>query len=166
MLLVVIASSIASICSAQDADAEREAQLKAAYLFNFVKFVDWEARAGDGDLDICFTGADEVRAALAKATASKSVGSRQIRVRAVNGVVDERCEVIYVKAADTAATHWAVQTMALTVGDAADFTQGGGVIRLYTEGNRLRFAINLPNARRAGLSISSNLLKLATLVEQ
>ena len=54
---------------------------------------------------------------------------------------------------------------ALTVSDAADFTARGGVIRLFTEKNRLRFVINLDNAHRAGLRISSNLLRLASSVE-
>jgi hypothetical protein len=54
----------------------------------------------------------------------------------------------------------------LAVGEEHDFIRKGGIIELFTENNRLRFNINLDNARRVGLKISSSLLQLATRVEE
>ena len=161
-MALLAATGLSTACCAQDA-AQREAQLKAAYVFNFIKFVDWDARATAKALDVCFTGADDVRDALSLATADKSVGSRKINVRSLAANFrSEDCEVIYMDAAYTS-----VPTLgALTVGAAPTFTRDGGMIRLYTEDNRLRFVVNMANARKAGISISSNLLKLATRVEQ
>jgi hypothetical protein len=159
------ALALTHVSCAQDATMEREAQLKAAYVFNFMKFVDWDARGTDKDLDVCFTGAREVRDALALAISDKSLANRQLTVRSIKRYSpSEDCEVIYVDASHASAPPSHVS--ALTVGDAPTFTQEGGMIRLYTESNRLRFIVNVGNARRAGLQISSNLLKLATSVEQ
>ncbi|MFL6549726.1 MAG: YfiR family protein [Povalibacter sp.] len=167
LLTLIAASGFTSVCCADDGASQGEAQLKAAYVFNFVKFVDWEGHAWADVLAICFEGADDVREALALAVADKSVGTRKILVRAATGPVDkDRCNVVYVDSARVASARWSASSSALTIGDTEDFTRTGGIIRLYTDSNRLRFIVNVGNARRAGLQISSNLLKLATHVEQ
>ena len=166
LLCIVTATGFAAgVCSAQDATAQREAQLKAAYVFNFIKFVNWDSGALTNTLDICFDGADDVREALAEATADKTVGTRKVAVHAVGPDSRQRCSVLFVASARPMATRWTSES-ALTIGDAPGFTQKGGIIRLYTESNRLRFIVNVGNARRAGVQISSNLLKLATQIEQ
>lgn len=150
------------------APASREAQMKAAYVFNFVKFIDWP-QAPDEAISICFVGAEEVRNALADSTAEKKVAGRSIAVRSLMSAKDsaEQCNVLYFDSSE-GARHTALASMvgALTIGDAGDFTRAGGVIRLYMESNRLRFTVNVENAKRSGLQVSSNLLKLATRVEQ
>jgi hypothetical protein len=166
LLCLMAAGGFASCSCAQDTSAEREVQLKAAYVFNFVKFVDWDMRGAADSLDICFDGADDVRDALAQATASKAVGARKILVHAVRSADSlQHCDVVYVDSARPPIPRWN-NASALTIGDTQTFTQQGGIIRLYTESNRLRFIINVGNARRAGLTISSNLLKLASQIEQ
>ena len=50
------------------------------------------------------------------------------------------------------------------MGDSDDFTEVGGIIRLYQEGNNLRIEINIDAAERAGLKISSKLLSLAKVI--
>ena len=165
LLCWIAAAGFASACPAQEMASAREAQLKAAYVFNFIKFVDWDARSTGSVVDVCFNGADEVREALELASTDKLVGIRQIRVHTLKPTAaNDDCEVTYADATQPASTH--LPTSALSVGDAPAFTQSGGIIRLYTESNRLRFVINVGNARKAGLQISSNLLKLASEVEQ
>jgi hypothetical protein len=165
LLGVFAATGLSGACCAQDAAQQREAQLKAAYVFNFLKFVDWDARPTGKELDVCFMGADDVRDALSRAISDKNVSNRKVSVRsAVPDSRNEDCDVIYVDAARTATMP--STRVALTVGDAPGFTRDGGMIRLYTEENRLRFVVNVGNARKAGIAISSNLLKLASQIEQ
>jgi hypothetical protein len=141
--------------------------MTAAYVFNFVKFIEWPAGMRSDELTACFLGAPEVSAALAESVGAKqgtmSTGARLVAREVSAGNSLEACQVIFVSG-DRAAIpkHQA----ALTIGDSQDFTDRGGIIRLYTESNRLRFIINVENAKREGIVISSNLLKLATKVEQ
>lgn len=167
--LGALAWTFASIglCEASDAAQDRHAQMTAAYVFNFVKFVEWPANARTDELTVCFVGAPEVRTALAASLDTKQPtmsATARLRTRDVSaGNSFDECQVIFVSG-DRAEIpkHQA----ALTIGEGKDFTDRGGVIRLYTESNRLRFIINIDNAKREGILISSNLLKLATKVEQ
>ena len=167
-VLLLLAAGRASAAQTGNLDIGREDQLKAAYLFNFVKFVEWPV-AARGPIRICFIGAQGVHASLAASTAGKTIGERSIATRVLQ-VAESRlgCDVIYLDAAfdPSVLMRDAAAQTALTVSEAQDFTRRGGIIRLFKHDNRLRFDINLDNARRAGLKISSNLLKLASRVEQ
>jgi hypothetical protein len=167
-VLLVLAAGGVRVTQADDLDIGREEQMKAAYLFNFAKFIDWPANA-KGPIRVCFIGAQGVHASLTASVAGKTIGARVIAT-AVLEVTDSRlgCDVIYLDASvdANALMRGAQGNTALTVSDADEFTQHGGIIRLFKHENRLRFDINLDNARRAGLKISSNLLKLASRVEQ
>ncbi len=166
LLALLVGSASGGACYATEAAVDREAQMAAAYVFNFVKFVEWPRSAAVQTMQVCFIGAAEVREALAAATADKVVGARPVTIKDASkpNSVDD-CQVIYI---DSSMRGIAVpsQQGALTIGDHKDFTREGGVIRLYTENNRLRFTVNVDNAKRSGLQVSSNLLQLATNVEQ
>lgn len=162
---------LASSAIAADNDASARAdQMKAAYLFNFVKFVEWPAGTSADAIQMCFVGAPGVADSLRSATADKRIGARRIESRALApGDIATGCAVVYFDAQvleHESATLQSARTAALTVSDAKSFTRSGGAIQLFTEENRLRFVINVGNARRAGVRISSNLLKLASNVEQ
>lgn len=167
--LVSLAALFGHTCIAASAETSREAQLKAAYIFNFIKFVEWPSTRSSDNLEICFLGAQDVLDAFSSATAEKTVGTRGMNARSIskqkgNGSV--RCDVLYVDSSEDSDPKLAVSEPTLTIGDARDFTRAGGIVRLYMDNNRLRFAINVENAKRARLQVSSNLLKLATQVEQ
>src|SRR5262245_27417058 len=94
------AASGVSAYGAADADAVgHEEQLKAAYVFNFVKFVDWPLLAADSAMTICFIGADGVRVALACGIEKKKVERHALAVRslALNEAPDG-CHVVYLDA--------------------------------------------------------------------
>ncbi len=150
---------------AEGVSSERSDQLKAAYLFNFVQFVDWPADVSDA-LQICFAGAPGVHDSLEAAASGKRVGERALQVRTLGkGDAVDKCAVIYFEHPDAALLQSA-RNSALTVSETNGFTHQGGVIQLFTQNNRLRFIVNIENAKRARLRISSNLLKLASSVEQ
>jgi hypothetical protein len=159
-----LACSSMGVCSAAEVAEDRQAQMAAAYVFNFAKFVEWPASAPSDTLEVCFVGAANVRDALASSTVEKKAGARRIVVRdAQTSQSLTTCQVVYI---GDRTRDIPTQYAALTIGDSEDLTRLGGIIRLYTESNRLRFIINVDNAKRAGLQISSNLLKLATRIEQ
>lgn len=162
--------TLAGHATGADALPSREAQMKAAYVFNFLKFIEWQKPVSIETLEVCFLGAKDVLEALAISSTDKTVGSRRIAVRPMTTPdtdLSARCDVLYVDASeDLTSQSPAHRESILTIGDADDFTEQGGVIRLHMESNRLRFTINVDNAKRSGLYVSSNLLKLATRVEQ
>ena len=152
---------------ALDAVDARQAKLAAAYVFNFVKFIEWPATSPVEGLEVCFSGADDIRMALTEAVRDKSVGERRISVRAIAQAAGySGCHVLYVDSLSTLKVPSQSSEGILTIGDSPTFTAGGGVIRLYVDNNRLRFIINVHHAKRARLQVSSNLLKLATRIEQ
>jgi hypothetical protein len=167
LLLLLFAATAAGLplpATADDA-AVREHALRAGYLFNFVKFVEWPALASPGSLTVCFVGGAGIREAFASNLDSKRVGTRRLLVRDLaNATATAGCDVLYLDSAVAPNRH-EVAAAILTVSDSEDFVRNGGMIGLFTERNRLRFNINLENARQAGLRISSNLLQLASAVE-
>jgi hypothetical protein len=152
---------------------DRADLLKAGYLLNFVKFVEWPASAPADVLRVCFMGGVGVRSVFAANLHDKRAGSRRLAVRELkSGESVQECDVLYLDGgrgtlqgaatATSAVLSWGI----LTVGEEANFVRHGGVIGLFAVDNRLRFSINLENARRAGLKISSALLQLASSVEK
>jgi hypothetical protein len=165
----LLATALVAPAAAAPDDAVRADQIKAAYLFNFLKFVEWPAGAFEEAIEICFAGAPGVHESLQSAAGDKRIGARRVALRALfPGESPRQCAVVYVgvdaQMGEPLLQH--ARASSLTVSDAPNFTRNGGAIQLYTEANRLRFVINVENARRAGLRISSNLLKLASNVEQ
>lgn len=163
----------AMLCSSawsDAADAKREDELKAGYLFNFVKFVEWPAAAADA-ITLCFVGGDGIQDALATGIAGKKVAHRDLLVRRVGQAKDVAgCSLLYLDAATMSANRGPFPGTAamsvLTVSNASGFIRSGGMIELFTENNRLRFNINVDNIQRAGLHVSSSLLELAASVEK
>jgi hypothetical protein len=155
------------VCAA--ADGARVDELKAAYLFNFAKLVEWPATTAADSLTICFVGAQGVHEAFARTVGDKQVGARRIVVKHMPAAAESRagCDVLYLDASMAGGSQQIESSApALTVSDAQNFAAHGGMIELFSEGNRLRFNINLPSAQRAGLRISSSLLQLAARVEK
>jgi hypothetical protein len=149
--------------------ADREAQLQAGYLINFAKLVDWPAAPAGTAITFCFLGGDTIHGALAKDLEKRSVGTRPVALRNLTTAVESAgCDVLYIDEKSSAGKPAALppQMHLLTVSDAVAFVSQGGMIQLFTENNRLRFRINIDNARRAGLNVSSSLLQLAASVER
>jgi hypothetical protein len=170
LAVLVVMGGLAGRSVAQEGSAQRAEQLKAGYLFNFVKFVEWPASTPADILTVCFVGGDGVQTALADGIETKRVGGRRLVVRQLpESATAENCNVLYLDAALTAQRTPPAsvgESPILTVSDANAFVQHGGIIELFTDSNRLRFHVNVGNAQKAGLRISSSLLQLAATVER
>jgi len=149
-----------------------EYEVKAAFLFNFAKFVEWPPGTFTGNsspLRVCVLGAEETGAAMEKIVQGKTANGRQLRIERLNGLDQVKgCELLFVGASKSGeAEKFLYPDLGygiLTVGESDGFALAGGMINLVTRENHIAFEINLDAAQRAGLKISSKLLNLAMLV--
>ncbi|HZS46541.1 MAG TPA: YfiR family protein [Blastocatellia bacterium] len=156
------------------AQAISDSQVKAAFLYNFAKFIDWPADAFSSDsspIVIGVVGNDPFGGALEQTTSGRSVNGRPIAIKRLRLGQDLRdCHILFVSVSEkrqlTAVMLSVKQASVLTVGDMDEFIDEGGVIRFLLEGDRVRFEINLAAAERARLKISSKLLSLAKSVKK
>jgi hypothetical protein len=143
-------------------DVPLEYRVKAAYLFNFVKFVEWPAAAAAGPLTICVAGRNVFGDVLADTVSGETLDGRPLAVRVILEP-DPGCHILFVPrgAAVTAYLRSSRGLPMLTVGESPDFLAQGGLVNFVLEGGNVRFEIAVEAAERAGLRISSRLLRLA-----
>lgn len=155
--------ALASAPAAQP--VSREYLVKAAFLYNFVKFVEWPSRTASGPIVICVAGRNPFGTILADTIRGEIVAGRTLEARVILEP-DDACHVTFIPAGANAGAYLRAARGAaiLTVGEAPGFIEQGGLIRFYLEGGGVRFEINRDGADRAGLRISSRLLQLARIV--
>jgi hypothetical protein len=145
-----------------------EFSLKAAFLFNFTRFVEWPAEAfprREAVFRICVFGTDPFGARI-DALARRSVGERTIEVARPTTVKDlPSCQIAYLGGgAPDAVKAAAIGSRApatLTVASDAAFARDGGMVALVTTGNRVRLHVNLGSVRRSSLRVSAKLLEVS-----
>lgn len=162
-LLVVLASPGAVSTSA---DSEVEIRLKAAYIYNFARFVEWPARSGNGPVRIGVLGKGDLASPLAQVVRGKTANGRSIEVAQIDSLTDsDCCEILLIERSESKHTQEIVQALAgkpvLTVCDEKDGFKEGVMIAFRVFEESVRFEINQEAAERAGLRISSQLLKVA-----
>ncbi len=142
-------------------------ELRAAYLFNFAKFVEWPAQAAGTPLRICVFGRDTLAAPLS-ALDGKEARGRTVRV--LSSVTLEQaanCDLLFVTRAEERRLRTVLQQVAgrpvVTVSDIERFAADGGAVE-FVSSSKLRFDINLDVLRQAGLKVSSQLLGVARTV--
>ena len=159
---------------ATGARAVGEYELKAAFLLNFVRLVEWPSSAfadGKAPYVIGVFSDDPFEGALDSVLDGERASGRSVRVRRLR-VPGEApgCHLVFVPASQ--AGHFAslrsvlADSPVLLVAESEDFARRGAVINLFREEGRIRFEVNRSAARRAGLKLSSRLLRLARLVEE
>jgi YfiR/HmsC-like len=143
-------------------DSAAEATVKAAFVYNFAKFVEWQTDASNS-VKICLTGVDDELAASMTGLEGKTVQTRAVSVRRDIKASDlDACHILLVGPGGRPVAEAARgKAGLLTVSDVRGFAASGGIIELFVEDGRMRFEINTRAAQRAGLRISSQLLKLA-----
>lgn len=157
-----------------DSDAQQrpsEFQVKAAYLYNFGKFVRWQndRTGGLNSFDICVLGKDPFGTVLDATVAGETVDGKSIKASRVSSAQDAaHCKVLFVASSEEgrlSAIFSVTQRLnILTVSDLPHFAERGGMIGLVRQQDRIRFEVNRTAAEKANLVLSSELLKLATRV--
>lgn len=167
----VVAGLLAAsgFASAPGSSLRQDPALKAAFLFNFVKFTEWPTLHPTAPIVACVSGDEAIAAALVDTVRGQTVSGRPLVVQRIRDIASgPMCQVLFI--ADTDKRRWAehlrdLRTQpVLSVSDGAGFAQSGGIIELYVDAGRMRFAINVTAAEQAGLRLSSRLLGLARIV--
>lgn len=150
-----------------DHDSLREEEVKAAFVFNFLKFVEWpEERDGRSVVILCVLATSPLVDALV-ALDGKEIRGRPLRVEISGKPADLlQCHAVFLgSGVPTEKIAAVLESLrghpVLTLGDAPGFSVQGGMIGLFKEGNKMRFNINLKEARAVRVKISSKLLQLA-----
>jgi hypothetical protein len=168
------ALALSSLVVAALAAPPTEYEVKAAYLYNFLKFVEWRpggAVASTGPFCIGVVGADPFGAVLDRTIDSKEVLGRPVTIRRVGEPRSASgCHVIFVGRVHNVSTTELLRavagTGALTVGDEPGFAQKGGMVNFVLDEDSVGFEINPSAAAREGLTLSPRLLQLARIVTE
>lgn len=156
---------------AEDKNAVREYEIKAAFVYNFAKFTEWPEYAfydADTPLRVCALGHDPIRPGL-EALAGKSVQLRQIAISVLGRIEESNsCHLIFVSKSEADELPEIMEYLShrpiLTVSDIDGFADAGGMIALKTVDNKIRFTVNILATRTGGLSLSPQVLRLADIV--
>lgn len=161
----------AFICEAS-LESSLEENIKAAYLFNFAKFVEWPPTAfssKDDPLNICVLGDDPLAGGV-KLLENKSVAGRKLMIHQKNSCEDgDIYHIVYIGESKRKNLLKILSRFqkkpVLTVSSINDFAGQGGMIGFVRKGNLVRFEVNRQTVMDSGLTISSRLLKLALIVD-
>jgi len=159
------------LVSAAQGVPSREYELKAVFLFNFTQFVEWPASSfssDQGPIVIGILGKNPFGAYLEEIVSGEKVNGHAVTVQYYNNVEEiKACHVLFINLADIKKTERVVEALKgqniLTVSDAMDFSEQGGMVRFFTRDNKIKIQINLEASKAASLTISSKLLRLAEI---
>jgi len=157
-------------CQAAD-QSNLEYRVKAAFLLNFTKFIDWPPEAfaePASPITICILGDDPFGRTLDQIVQGQVIDARRVVVQRIAREQLKGCQVLFISRSekDFPKVLGSLSPGILTVGDADGFLHGGGMIGFAIENRRVRFDINQKAAGEANLKISSKLLNVARSVEK
>ena len=173
--LAFIISLALVISPALDAQTPKptEYDVQAAYLTNLGRFVEWPGRApAPGEsFYVCVLGQDPFGPALDAALKGETIGNAPLAAKRLMTPEEAAgCRIVFISASKKAQLKDIFAALApmnvLTVSDMSDFTRRGGMIQFTLAGRRVRFEINLNAAQKAGLTLSSELLRVAAAVRR
>jgi YfiR/HmsC-like len=143
------------------------ARLEAAFIMNFVKFTEWST-PDDMSLVVCVIGDERVGAAVIDALRTMPDGSRVLVRQLADQPSTPDCHVAFIGESQMRRARSIVDALRgrpiLTVSDSAGFIQAGGMVELFVEDGRMRFAVNLDAVEQAHVRLSSHVLGLAKIV--
>lgn len=172
--LLLTLLTLAALLPARAGSAQTsEYEVKSAFLLNFAKLVEWPTGAFSSDdaaLVVGIMGDEAFTSAASAGLGSKQVGKRPVQLRRISSPAEARdCHLVFVsRASDGSAGAVIAATKGkptLTVGDDESFARDGGTIAFFSEGGKVRFAVNVGASERSGLRISSRLLGLAKIID-
>jgi hypothetical protein len=170
-LLFVVLSGATHSFGGQQSKPE-EYQVKAVYLYNFGRFVKWpESGAKDDAFTICVLGRDPFEVILDSTLANEKIDSHKLVAKRIANYKEAKsCRIVFISASELSRAKEILSLLegspVLTVSDMSSFVSNGGMIQFVLQDNKVRFEVNLTAAEKAGLTLSSQLLKVATEVRR
>lgn len=152
------------------AQLEEADMLKAAFVYNFAKYVQWPKQSQtDAPFQLCLLGSGRIIDALQRLQ-GETLQNRPVTVRRTHPTdTFNQCQLLFIGESEHPRLETLLRTInsqpVLTVSDIPDFAMRGGIIGFFWEQSKVRFAINLQSAKKSQLTISSRLLKLAKTIE-
>jgi hypothetical protein len=150
-----------------------EYQVEAAYLYNFARFVEWPAKGTNapGAFTICILGEDPFGPALETTLAGETIGNQRVAARRISSPqMSGDCQILFISSSEANRLNKVIEALdksaILTVSEIPHFSQRRGMIQFVLEEDRIRFEVNLTATQRVGLTLSSELLKVATVVRK
>jgi hypothetical protein len=167
LILAPVAAAVfgcAVTCAADNAGVE--ARIKAAFIYNFARFVEWPANSTNTPARIGILGRGDLDSPLEEVVRGKTASGRPIEVTHVGTASEaEHCEILLIEHSEASRVRDIVQALAakpvLTVCDGDNCFRDGAMIAFRIVDDSVRFQINQEAAERSGLKISSQLLKVA-----
>lgn len=168
-LLAVLAASAGN---APGQVAATEDQIKAAYIFNFAKFVEWPSEtfsSAASPMNFCAFGRSQVADEMDSLVSGKNINGRPTKVRHLGKLEEIKdCQLVFVATGNGRQLQQLLQaakgTPVLVIGEALGFARSGGMIGFITENGKVLFEVNPGSAEESRLKISSKLLALARIV--
>lgn len=150
-----------------------EYEVKAAYLLNFGKFIQWPPAAGSPALEkfsICVMGDDPFGKMLDATVHDEKIGGKPVNARRISRTQDATgCQVLFISRSEDKYVRKLLPALnksgVLTVSDMPGFIDRDGMIQFTLVGNRVRFEVNLDSVQSGGFTLSSELLKVASFVK-
>ena len=173
--VVVLAWGLLSVAGLHAQSAKpTDYDVKAAYLFNFGRFIEWPTQvttSRNEHFTVCVLGRDPFGPGLDSTLAGETIGGKSVVAKRIsNPQESDDCRIIFLSPAEGGHLKKIVAELdkkaVLTVSDMPEFAQLGGMIQFVLEGKKVRFEVNLAATQRAGLTLSSELLKVATTVRK
>jgi hypothetical protein len=170
LALALLAGS--ALASSARAQSVTEYQVKALFLFNFAKFVDWSSTdpaTAATPIALCIMGENPFGDFLKQTIKGKTINGRELVIKhLMSGQSARGCQMVFISASERRRIRPILESLEgtgiLTVGETGGFARLGGVINFILEDNKVHFEINVDAAQRARLKISSKLLSLAKIV--
>jgi hypothetical protein len=172
-LVLAILFLLQSPCVLAQQSKAAEYTVKATYLYNFSRFVQWpsDAVAKHESFQICVFGEDPFGSVLDTILSGEAIKGKPVVARRVMKLQDAAdCPVLFISSSEDSRLKEILvgldKSGVLTVSDIPSFAQRGGIIQFVVVANKVRFEVNLSNAQDAGLTLSSDLLKVAVAVRK
>jgi hypothetical protein len=192
LFALILVANAGLTCSANAQQSKpQEYEVKAVYLYNFGRFIQWPAAsaartpaaasaatpaaspavAADEPFTVCVLGRDPFGAILDATLGGEAIDGRKLVARRITSARDAtHCRIIFISPSEAPRIKEILNSLekssALTVSDMPDFMKNGGMIQFVLKDNKVRFEVNLVAAEKAGLTISSQLLKVATDIKR
>ena len=164
-LVTTLAASVSGFAQATN---DVELQVKAAFVYQFTRYVEWPVKAlpPGAPFSVCVVAQNTVRQAIEQVLAGERVEGRPIRlISPTTPEAARSCQLLYIEGKSMAAGEPMLgavhRSPVLTISDASEFVPNGGHIQLVRDGTRVRFDVNQTSARECGLTHRSQLLRVA-----